>query len=276
SEDVVFELAGKDGTEVFNVKAGASITDLVNQINSVSDATGVTAAANGTTLEISSSGYGSNSFVEINVLQEATGGTFGAAIDAGTRATGTDVVAKVNGIDAFADGNNLSVNTATLDATIDVQAGFIGDIGFTITGGGALFQLGPDVVSNQQARLGITSVNTSSLGGVSGKLYQLQSGGTADLRTDLTTAANIVEEAITQVTSLRGRLAAFQRTTLDTNKNAMKDTLAKLTKAASSIRGADFAEETANLTRAQILVQSGTRVLSISNPNPQNVLALLG
>ena len=276
TQDVVFELSGRDGTEVFNVKAGASITDLVNQINSVSDATGVTAAADGTTLNISSSDYGSNGFVEINILEEVAGGTFSTAIDAGTRAIGTNVTAKVNGIDAFADGNNLSINTATLDLTIDVQAGYIGDIGFTITGGGALFQLGPDVVSNQQARLGITSVNTSSLGGVSGKLYQLQSGGTADLRTDLTSAANIVEEAIDQVTSLRGRLGAFQRTTLDTNKNALNDTLANLTEAESSIRDADFAEETANLTRSQILVQSGTRVLSISNQNPQNVLALLG
>ncbi len=37
----------------------------------------------------------------------------------------------------------------------------------------------------------------------------------------------------------------------------------------------DFAAESANLTRAQILVQSGTAVLSIANKNPENVLALL-
>jgi flagellin len=45
--------------------------------------------------------------------------------------------------------------------------------------------------------------------------------------------------------------------------------------AESSIRDADFAKETANLTRAQILVQAGTSVLAIANQNPQNVLALL-
>ena len=38
---------------------------------------------------------------------------------------------------------------------------------------------------------------------------------------------------------------------------------------------ADFAAESANLTRAQILVQSGTSVLQIANTQPQNVLALL-
>ena len=61
-------------------------------------------------------------------------------------------------------------------------------------------------------------MNTAKLGGVSGKLFQLGSGGTADLASDPTTAAAIVDEAINQVTSLRGRLGAFQRTSLETNK----------------------------------------------------------
>ena len=79
----------------------------------------------------------------------------------------------------------------------------------------------------------------------------------------------------TRVTSLRGRLGAFQKTTLETNIFALNDTLAALTEAESSIRDADFADESARLTRAQILVQSGTSVLAIANQNPQNVLALL-
>jgi flagellin len=177
---------------------------------------------------------------------------------------------------ATGDGNNLTINTATLDLSTTVAADFEGTVSFTITGGGALFQLGPDVVSNQQARLGIGSVNTARLGGSSGKLYQLGTGGDASLSTDnLDVAAAIVEEAINQVTSLRGRLGAFQRTSLETNKNALSDTLTNLTDAESAIRDADFAAETAALTRAQILVQSGTTVLQIANSNPQNVLALL-
>jgi flagellin len=55
----------------------------------------------------------------------------------------------------------------------------------------------------------------------------------------------------------------------------LNDTLTNLTEAESLIRDADFAAETAALTRAQILVQSGTTVLAIANQNPQNVLALL-
>jgi flagellin len=77
------------------------------------------------------------------------------------------------------------------------------------------------------------------------------------------------------VTTLRGRLGAFQSTTLESNLVALGDTVSNLQEAESSIRDADFAKESANLTRAQILVQSGTSVLGIANQNPQNVLALL-
>ncbi|MBX3425004.1 MAG: hypothetical protein KF688_04925 [Pirellulales bacterium] len=276
---VVFELAGLTGSEVLSFGAGTSISQLVTGINLVRDATGVEAVANGTTLELRSTEYGSSALVDLKVISEGSGSTpsgiFSTATATQSRDTGTDIVATVNGIAANGKGNTLQINTATLDLTSTITAGFTGSIDFTITGGGALFQLGPDVVSNQQARLGIGSVNTARLGGVSGKLFQLGTGNDASLSTDTNVAARIVEEAIDQVTSLRGRLGAFQRTTLETNKQALNDTLTNLTEAESSIRDADFAEESAQLTRAQILVQSGTTVLQIANQNPQNVLALL-
>jgi flagellin len=56
---------------------------------------------------------------------------------------------------------------------------------------------------------------------------------------------------------------------------SLNATWGNLQEAESSIRDADFAKEAADLTRAQILVQSGTNVLGLANQNPQNVLALL-
>ena len=53
----------------------------------------------------------------------------------------------------------------------------------------------------------------------------------------------IVDAAINKVTSLRGRLGAFQRTTLETNIASLNDTVTNLTEAESSIRDADFAAE---------------------------------
>lgn len=280
--DVVFEIAGQNGSEVLSFEAGTTLPQLLAGINAISDATGVTASADeaGTGIVLSSSGYGDDAFVDIQIIDEGSGatpsGAFTDAVSEGTRSTGVDIVATVNGISATGNGNDLSINTATLDLSATLTAGFEGSSTFTITGGGAKFQLGPDVVSNQQARLGIGSVNTAALGGNDGLLYQLGTGGDSDLSSDPSTAAKIVESAIDQVTSLRGRLGAFQRTSLETNRNALNDTLVNLTEAESAIRDADFASETANLTRSQILVQSGTRVLAIANQNPQNVLSLLG
>ena len=84
-----------------------------------------------------------------------------------------------------------------------------------------------------------------------------------------------MDDAITAVVEIRGRLGAFQKTTIATNIASLQDTLVNLTAAESSIRDTDFAKDSAALTRAQILVQSGTSVLAIANSNPQNVLALL-
>ncbi|BBO31878.1 flagellin [Lacipirellula parvula] len=279
SGDVVLELAGSNGAEVLSFGAGTSAQGLADGINLVKDATGVEAVVNGTTLQLVSTSYGSKSVVDLRVISEGSTstptGTFTTAIADRARNTGADVQASINGVVVTGDGNKFSINTASLDISGSLTAGFTGTASFTIDGGGALFQLGQDVVSNQQARLGIASVNTAKLGGVSGKLFQLGTGNNASLATDTTTAASIVGEAIDQVTSLRGRLGAFQRTTLETNKNALNDVLVNLSDAESSIRDADFAAESANLTRSQILVQSGTTVLQISNQNPQNVLSLL-
>lgn len=280
AEDLVFELAGDTGSEVFNVQAGTTTDELVSQINLVSDATGVEATNNSGTLELTSTAYGSDAFVDVRVITEGSGATpsgdFTTAVGSNERNVGADIIATINGTQANGDGNSLSINTSTLDLNLSLAADFAGTVSFDITGGGALFQLGPDVVSNQQARLGITSVNTARLGTESGGLYELQSGGDSDLATDTTNAASIVNEAIDQITSLRGRLGAFQATTLDSNQAALNNTLTNLSEAESLIRDADFAAETANLTRSQILVQSGTQVLSIANQNPQNVLSLLG
>lgn len=267
----VFELAGSQGSEVFNVSAGTTLDQLVSQVNLVSDATGIRAAAVEGELVLTSTDFGSRALVEMRVLSQSEGGNFGT----GGRALGTDVVATVNGRAASGNGNELAVNTATLNMTASMAEGFVGDASFTIAGGGANFQLGPDVVSNQQARIGIGSVNAARLGGVSGKLFELGSGESAALATDPTRASQIVNEAIAQVTGLRGRLGAFQSTSLESNLVSLNETVANLQEAESSIRDADFAAESAALTRAQILVQSGTNVLSLANQNPQNVLSLL-
>lgn len=229
-----------------------------------------------TGLTFESVSYGSDSFVQISALS----GAFSlkdAEGETSDRSTGADVDLRINGVKAIGKGLKASLNTASLDLSFSLAENIEdgADFDFKIIGGGARFQLGPDIVSNQQARLGIQTISTATLGGAAGRLFELRSGGTKNLSENPNGAAGVVEEVITQVTQLRGRLGAFQRTTLETNIAALNDTLAAITDAQSSIRDADFAAESAKLTRAQILVQSGTTVLQIANQNPQNVLALL-
>lgn len=276
SADLVLEVGGSKGFEVFNFGSGNTITQIRDAINLVSDATGVSASISGSDLVFNASEYGSSSFVQLRALAGSFD-TFDAGSTLVERDAGSDVAARINGVTATGDGLEAKLNTATLDLTLKLNAGLSAGatVNFTITGGGATFQLGPDVVSNQQARLGIQGVSTATLGGSNGALYELRSGGAKSLENDVKGAALVAEEVISKVTVLRGRLGAFQRTTLETNIFTLTDTLSSLTDAQSSIRDADFAKETASLTRAQILVQAGTTVLTIANQSPQQVLALL-
>lgn len=273
-DNLVVRIGGSKGSEVFQFNTGASGASIAAAINLLTDSTGVSATLAGTTLTLNSSEYGSDKFVNVEVISEGALGTFGSTLS-NTRAAGTDVVATVNGYQAVSRGNTISLSTSTLNFSLSVEDGSTTDVSFNISGGGAIFQLGPNVVSSQQARLGISAVGTGSLGGASGRLYELRSGNAKALENDADGAANVVEEALTAVNSLRGRLGAFQRTTLETNIASLSDTVANLSAAESSIRDADFAAESAKLTRAQILVQAGTAVLQIANQNPQQVLALL-
>jgi flagellin len=273
--DVVFELVGSDGAETFNFSAGTSNQDVISAINLVSDSTGVTAALDDEgVITFQSTAYGSKALVGINVISEGAGGTFQSGLS-GTRANGQDIQARINGTAASGSGNEMSVNNSTLSLSLTVDPTSTDtSFSFTISGGGALFQLGGDVVSSQQARFGIGSVSTSSLSGVSGRLYELGTGQQKALDNDVVGAAKVIDQVINKVNSLRGRLGAFQATTLESNLVSLNETLANLTEAESSIRDADFAAESARLTRAQILTQSGTAVLGIANQIPQNVLTL--
>ncbi len=273
-DDLVVEIGGKDGSQSFTFKKGASADQLAAAISLLKDSTGVSALQSSNSLVLKSTAYGKDAKVTLDVISEGAAGTFKAKLSS-SRATGTDIAATVNGINANGKGNALSINTASLSLSLTVSDGSNKSFKFDISGGGAQFQLGPTVTGNQQARLGIGSINTARLGGSAGRLFELGTGNAKSLANDAAGAARVVDQVIEKVTGLRGRLGAFQRTTLDSNSISLNDSLLNLNEAQSSIRDADFAKESANLTRAQILVQSGTSVLGIANQSSQSVLSLL-
>jgi flagellin-like hook-associated protein FlgL len=229
--------------------------------------------------------YGHDQFVDVLATAKDSDGTttFTTTNKAGEnveRAYGQDVDALINGIKSVGSGLKVSLNTAvlSLDFTFSEYAGTTPgyETAFTVNGGGATFQVGPDVVSRQQITLGIRSINTVMLGGSTGVLNQIRSGHDADLWTNTNKGFRIIEESLLAITSVRGRLGTLQKATLETNIAVLNDTLQALTEAESQIRDTDFAEETSNLTRAQILVQANMNAIGIANQIPNYMLSLLG
>ncbi|EDL59113.1 flagellin N-terminal helical domain-containing protein [Gimesia maris] len=252
----------------------------------VVDAAAAAALSGGTDayLTFSANNYGADEFVDVNVLS-GTFDTVDNITDGNSlkRDIGSDIVARINGQVAQGSGLSANLRSQQLDASFSFTAAantVDNTASITITGGGSLFQIGQDVSAAGQVGIGIEAVNTARLGGVSGKLFELGSGGGKSLLdvgpsvpgSDL---VNIIEEAVNRVSTLRGRLGAIQKNVIETNVSSLGVALENISEARSQIVDTDFAVETANLTKAQILNQAGISVLSIANQNPQQVLSLL-
>jgi flagellin len=87
-------------------------------------------------------------------------------------------------------------------------------------------------------------------------------------------ALTTLDAAINTINSTRGALGAYQNR-FESTVSSLQTTTENLSASRSRIRDADFAKETANLTRSQILQQAGTAILSQANQLGQGVLSLL-
>ena len=273
---VTLNIAGNLGTEQLSFASGTALSAVAAAINAISDVTGVTASANAAfDLAFSSSGYGASQYVSVTADKAyfaITGGTSGKDF-------GTDADVTVNGAAATADGKTITYRGSNLDVefdlSTDLNAGNAKTIG--ITGGGATFALGSKVSESNKAVIGIQSVSTGSLGDATiGYLSDLASGKDKSLTSDnLVAAQKVLDKAIKQVSQLRGRLGAFQKFTIESTVNSLGVAYENASAAESAIRDTDFAEETAKLTRSQILAQAAATVLAQANASPQTALALL-
>ena len=83
-----------------------------------------------------------------------------------------------------------------------------------------------------------------------------------------------MDAALSAVNTARANLGAYQNR-FSSVVASLQTASENLSASRSRIQDADFAKETANLTRGQILQQAGTAMLSQANSAPQNVLSLL-
>lgn len=278
---VSISVGGNKGVDQFSFASGTTVTQIATAVNAAKDLTGVSASINSTTsaLEFSSVRYGESQYVTVEALQgtfTTTGGT------SSTRDEGVDAVVLVNGSEANTDGLDVHYRSAALDLDFTMTDDYGGDTGggsktFYVTGGGAQFRITPDLSLAGQVDVGLRSITASSLGNdTAGRLSTLGSGQANSMTSgNYQDAQEIVRLAARQVASLRGRLGAIQQNTLTATINSLQVTYENVSAAESTIRDTDFAKETANLTRSQILVQASTQVMGMANSAPQSILGLL-
>jgi flagellin len=285
-------ITGKLGTATITLASGLTQAQVVTQINAAKDQTGVSAIQGATNISLSSTSYGSEAFVSVEVLSgggvTAAYGT--ATTDASTandlvdsaKQVGEDADISINGQQAVTDGLDVNFNGSgislsfTLDETFGTATG-VGTTSFTVkAAGGATFQLGTS--GSTKATIGIDSLSTNKLGGGNGtsKVAQLRSGGSVALNTDVTGALESVEAAIAEVAGIRGRLGGFQRYQVGTAISSLQTQQSSLTQAASSISDTDFAIATANLNQQSVLVNSSIQLLGLANQQSAQILSLLG
>ncbi|WP_353153975.1 flagellin [Herminiimonas fonticola] len=250
-------VAGLNATADVNVKAaGASTT--VSGIAGNS-----TLTLNGTVITIANTANGVGN--RANAL---------AAINAQSANTG--VVAKDNGTGielTAADGRNIttafaagaSTGATVLDFGLSADTTKVGTVKATYV-----------APSGTTA----TTVTVAGAGLGAGTALGVGATGTALSAIDVTTAANAsnalasIDAALTQINSGRATLGAIQNRFASV-VTSLQTSAENLSASRSRIQDADFASETANLTKGQILQQAGTAMLAQANSLPNGVLALL-
>ena len=277
-QSTTIQITGNYGTDTLSFTSGA--TAVATTIN-LEELTGVWRRRQGrpaVRIAVLQAPPG-RTMVSVSILENAST----AFVSQAATATkyGVNGTVTVNGANAAVNGLDASVRTGGLSMDFTLTPTFGGTTGgttsFEITGGGAVFSISPEVGLSGQESIGIAGVAASSMGNTNvGFLSTLRTGLTNDLSSEnFATAQRIVRAAINQIASLRGRLGAFQKNTLQSTINSLQVARENVTAAESAIRDADFAVETSNLTRAQILVSSSTTVLRLANAQPQNALSLL-
>jgi len=192
-----------------------------------------------------------------------------------------NAVAEETGVVASLDETNRLVLTANDGRNIEItvsgngtRTGLAAAVGTTVTGGRVTLQ------SDEQYDLSGNAIDKlGDIGGPGATLFGVNSENsvaTIDVTTrdGANTAIDIVDVAISQVSTIRGDLGAIQNR-LESTINNLQTSSENLSAARSRIIDADFAEETAIFSRNQIIQQAGISVLAQANQQPQVALSLL-
>ena len=240
---------GQDIFSSYNQNTNGVLTtqQITDAINGQTSVTGVTATLTGVNLRLSAADGR-----DINIGQ-TYGGAAGGGVTAGAGGNTT-----VNGV-TFRDGLISTVANATAyAANASTNGGTV-----TLSASNNIIATGDGLL------LGFATANFT----IAKDTTTLASQNVQTVAAANTTIQR-VDSALTSISSLRSALGAIQ-SRFESVVTSLQTASENLSASRSRIQDADFAAETAQLTRAQILQQAGTAILAQANTSPQSVLKLL-
>ncbi|WP_068634873.1 flagellin N-terminal helical domain-containing protein [Thauera butanivorans] len=277
---------GATGASTVTIAAGASAKKAAEQINAETGKTGVKASAK---TEIDVTAMTANTSYKFDLTSDnatavTVSFTVGSAIDQDGLAAAVnafnDVSAKTGVTARVNDGGNgitlLNANGENITVANAASGSAAATVGGTATAAGATAVATGQLVLDSERTFSIEAANTSDFFSATAASGQLQK--VADLDVSSVDSAQrslaLVDSALAAVNSQRAKYGALQ-SRFETTIANLQTTSENMSASRSRIRDTDFASETANLTRAQILQQAGTAMLSQANALPNNVLSLL-
>jgi flagellin len=207
----------------------------------------------------STDGGGAATITQINVLADGSGGF--TLTDQNNQALAFSDVSTTFGADGLSSDSNGNAVVVASDAST-FEASFASDVDAQMSSADS--SIGFSSASNDAVGTAITALNAPTT--VSSIDISSASGASM--------AMESIDNALTTVNNLQATLGAAQNrfTAIGTTQQAQSTDLSS---AQSSIQDADFAQETANLSKAQVLQQAGISVLAQANSQPQQILKLL-
>lgn len=266
---------------VSTTSATGSALSKANAINAITGSTGVSATVVATSEGNTTTAAGGAFSITANGVTIAGTLTANSAVAASEMAAAFNAVSAQTGITATATNVGTYTLTAADGRNIDISA--LSGAGSAATGAAVATTFGSINLSSTSSsgiNLGGTQATAAIIGTAAGFNSATATAGAGVSSLSLTTAAgataalSTLDAALSAISSSRASLGAYQNR-FASSVVSLQTTSENFSASRSRIRDADFAQETASLTRGQVLQQAGTAILAQANAAPQGVLALL-
>ena len=253
----------------------ADMSALANAINAKSGTTGISASLTDNNASILLT-HNTGANIVIADFTHSAGSVPNSAniagVDASIKVTGLSNKADASGAIStvsttattlhFGGVANAGADSTVVGGTLKFEASGAFDVRSNVGGGSVNLKGGNSSLFSGDANI----TNASDFSSINGVDVSTVAGAN--------NAISVIDAALNQVNGIRSALGAVQNRMQTTISNLTAGS-ENITAARSRVQDADFAQETANLTRAQILQQAGVAMLAQANQLPQMVLSLL-